>query len=184
MQNRVNIRQQLRHGWLKKPIGSRQYQPWLLDKASLTLHLKKRYKRFSVQNVKLSFDQPFNDELDMLCNLTQGNPLIRDVILLGNQQPIVFAHSILPKQSLRGAWYSLGKLGNKPLGEALFANPKVKRTKLMFKKINKHHALFQQIQKHLHIDEHYLWARRSSFHLNGANILVTEVFLPAILDKA
>jgi chorismate--pyruvate lyase len=88
---------------------------------------------------------------------------------------------VLPRASLRGAWNGLGRLGNKPLGATLFANPKVKRTPLSYKKLTSNHALYQHAVQHLTDKPSYLWARRSIFSLSCANIMVTEVFLPQLL---
>ena len=95
----------------------------------------------------------------------------------------MFAHSVLPRGSLRGAWNGLGRLGNKPLGATLFANPKVKRTPLSYKKLTPNHALYQHAIQYLTQKPSYLWARRSIFSLNCANIMVTEVFLPQLLAQ-
>jgi len=88
----------------------------------------------------------------------------------------VFAHSVLPHKSLRGRWLALSRLGNKPLGATLFANPRVKRTALSYKKLSRHHALYKHAAKGLNDKPPYLWARRSVFSLNCANIMLTEVF--------
>lgn len=112
--------------------------------------------------------------------------LVREVHLRGNGQPVVFAHSILPRQHLRGAWLGLRMLGNKPLGASLFANPKVCRTALEFKKLNRYHPLYQLAVAHMQPAQKpdMLWARRSIFILNHAKIMVTEVFLPHVLTQA
>jgi chorismate--pyruvate lyase len=95
---------------------------------------------------------------------------------------VVFAHSVLPRSSLRGAWHNLGRLGAKPLGAVLFANPEVTRTPLAFRKLLPHHALYTRAVEHLAERPACLWARRSVFMLNNAPILVTEVFLPGVLE--
>ena len=67
----------------------------------------------------------------------------------------------------------------------LFTNPVVKRTPLRFKKLNAGHPLFRRACRGLPATTAVpssLWARRSLFTLHGQSILVTEVFLPAILD--
>jgi chorismate lyase len=100
---------------------------------------------------------------------------------MDSNQPVVFAHSVLPYVSLRGAWHGLGKLGNKPLGAALFANAKVKRTPLEYKKLPRHHPISMRVTEHVQHVPKVLWARRSVFQLNCARILVTEVFLEQLL---
>ncbi len=152
-------------------------QPWLIDNGSLTARLKARYADFSVQKVTLKNAKALIDEPQLLGLKTNQHAQIREVVLMGNNQPVVFAHSVLPYASLRGAWRGLGKLGNKPLGAALFANSKVKRTPLEYKKLSRHHPISMRVAGHVPNAPKVLWARRSVFQLNCAKILVTEVFL-------
>jgi chorismate lyase len=168
------------------------YQPWLIGTGSLTARLQRRYVRFAVKPVAVKYAKPIQDEAALLHLPAYKAALIREVLLIGNNQPVVFAHSVLPRASLRGAWNGLGRLGTKPLGAALFANPVVKRTPLSYKKLSKNHVLYGRAVKHLQNqllntqqlvqNPTYLWARRSIFSLNCANILVTEVFLPHLLE--
>ncbi|OQW67845.1 MAG: chorismate--pyruvate lyase [Proteobacteria bacterium ST_bin12] len=158
-------------------------QPWLIDDSSLTARLKARYPDLAVQPVLIKNTIAFNDESALIGLKAVQHALVRDVLLIGNNMPVVFAHSVLPKSSLRGPWNGLGKLGNKPLGAALFANPQVKRAPLSYKKLSPHQVLYQKATQHLSIKPAYLWARRSVFSLNCANILVTEVFLPQLLSS-
>ncbi|MDP1658201.1 MAG: chorismate lyase [Methylotenera sp.] len=174
-------RSQQRYLWLNKPLQSNAYEAWLIDNGSLTQRLQQRYARFSVQPVTLKFAKPIQDEAALLHLPVHKTALIREVLLMGDNQPVVFAHSVLPRASLRGAWNGLGRLGNKPLGATLFANPKVKRTPLSYKKLTPNHALYQYATQYLTQKPSYLWARRSIFSLNCANIMVTEVFLPQLL---
>ena len=173
---------QTRYRWLIKPLYSCGYQHWLTNNGSLTARLQKKYENFSVRPLTVKYAIPIKDEATLL-NLPIGKAaLVREVLLLGNDRPVVFAHSVLPRSSLRGLWHGLGKLGSQPLGATLFANPKVKRTLLSFKKLSSNHALYQQAAKHLCIKPPYLWARRSIFSLSCAKIMVTEVFLPHIIE--
>ena len=169
--------------WIDKPMRSGVMQPWLIDIGSLTVRLKARYADFAVHPVLHINAKAFADEYALLGLKSNQHALIRDVLLMGHNQPVVFAHSVLPHASLRGAWRGLGKLGNKPLGAALFADQKVKRTPLKYKKLSRNHTLYQRATQHLANKPSYLWARRSVFSLNCATILVTEVFLPPLLSK-
>jgi chorismate--pyruvate lyase len=195
-QNRSHPRQQ----WLKKPMLCGAYRKWLIDNGSLTARLQQRYAKFAVNPVAVKYAKPINDEATLLHLPAYKAALIREVLLIGNNQPVVFAHSVIPRASLRGAWNGLGRLGNKPLGATLFANPKVKRTPLEYKKLPKHHPISMRVSRmnnqlqlvysagttlavaeHMQTSPKALWARRSIFSLNCARILVTEVFLEQLL---
>ncbi len=173
--------QNKRAHWLKKPILSGQYRPALSDDGSLTMRLKSEFTDFSVRPIAVSYARAFLDEMPALALSLRQTALIRNVLLMSNQRALVFAHSVLPLASLRGPWLGLRQLGCQPLGEALFANPQVKRTALSYQKLYAQHALYQQAVAALGAKPAYLWARRSVFSLHRANIMVTEVFLPPIL---
>lgn len=168
--------------WLRKPISSGRYRNWLIDAQSLTLRLQSRYQDFNVTPILIAYAKANQDEIARL-QITNHEPvLIRNVFLNGHQNPVVFAHSVIPKKVLRGGWLGLKHLGAKPLGASLFANPKVTRTSFTFKKIGKNHPLFNEIKAYYSTTTTELWARRSVFNYQRANIMVTEVFLPNILN--
>ena len=173
----------LRSNWLKKPFSALRYRSWLVNEGSLTARLQLRYADFHVEALSQQNAKPIDDEAAILKRKQSTITNVRDVLLKGNKCTLVYAHSVLPYSSLRGEWVKLGKLGNQPLGATLFGNPRVKRTPLSYKKLSKHHVLYQQAVVHLPQAPTYLWAQRSIFSLKCAKILVTEVFLPTICDQ-
>jgi chorismate--pyruvate lyase len=185
MENQLHLQfvgyQGLRSQWLKKPINSGRYRDWLIDKGSLTKRLQLRAKDFKVKPIKVLNAKPQIDEAALIGLARHQVGLLREVQLIDELAPVVFARSILPLSSLSGVWLGFRKLGNKPLGEILFSNSKLKRTPLMFKKLQRHQALYQLATTHIVEKPSTLWARRSLFMLGNAQILVTEVFLPGIL---
>jgi chorismate--pyruvate lyase len=110
--------------------------------------------------------------------------VVREVSLSCGQQPVVFAHSVVEMRARRGAWRMLAALGVRPLGAALFADPRVERFPLRFRWLNSRHELYNSALKLIERPPAGLWARRSLFELRGSRLLVTEVFLPAILALA
>ena len=188
LNNRANL--------LKSPVNSGKFRAYLIDKGSLTRRLQLQSQHFSVTPLRLRQAKALQDEAALLALKVQQHALQRDVLLVCDGVPVVFAHSVLPNQSLRGDWRGLGCLGSKPLGATLFANPKVQRTPLTYKKLSSHHRLYQRILRYQLANHQIhsqllklgqpLWARRSVFSLRSSNlgqtkILVTEVFLPTIL---
>ena len=108
--------------------------------------------------------------------------MVREVFLRCGAVPVVFAHSVIRLEGLRGAWRWLGSLGTRPLGAALFSDPRVQRTPLAFRAIGPRHPLFRRATVVPASSLRPLWARRSLFLLEGAPLLVTEIFLPGILE--
>jgi chorismate--pyruvate lyase len=94
----------------------------------------------------------------------------------------VFAHSVTQLASLSGTWRGLARLGARPLGAALFANPRVRRRPLGFRKLGPRDELHTRACAATGRRLPALWARRSLFVLGKSPILVTEIFLPGILD--
>jgi len=162
-------------------MNSGNYRHWLADPGSLTRRLQSLSNDFHVRPSRHQYARAQIDEAQLLGLSRRENALLREVYLYSNGEPVVFAHSVLPCQSLRGEWLALGRLGNKPLGAALFMNPKVTRTQLEFKKLSNHHALYRRAVRHLAVKPQAVWARRSIFRLGHSAIMVTEVFLPQVL---
>ena len=157
------------------------YVPWLRDHGSLTLHIQQRCTVFSVRNVCSCLMTAAHDETALLGLSPQQKIYTREVFLHADNQPVVFAHSVVAPQYLRGTWQSLQRLGNRPLGALLFAHPLVKRAPLHYRTLKPGHPLYRRAIVTLNNPPPKLWARRSIFTLYGAPLLVTEVFLPEIL---
>ena len=171
----------LQHGWLAHPFRTpRALRGWLSDRGSLTRRLKARHADFSVSLVARGLALPFPDEAMALRLRPQAQAYVRDVLLMGGGHIRVFAHSVLPSNGLRGGWSGITRLGTKPLGEALFTNPRVRRLGLTSRRLDARHPLYRAAKRHTGLTAQHLWARRSMFCLDGRPLLVTEVFLPAI----
>ena len=163
-------------------MGSGRYRPWLVETASLTQRLQSRSTTFAVNTLALKQALPAPDAASLLGISSRHPALMREVHLLCNGQPAVYASSVLPQSSLRGAWRGLGRLGNRSLGSMLFSNPRVSRAPLSYRKLTAQHLLYRQAVAHIETKPRFVWARRSVFHLDCAAILVTEVFLPSVLS--
>jgi chorismate lyase len=155
--------------------------PWLRDRGSLTQRIQQRCSRFAVRGVRSGLARIALDESALLGIAAQHLAYSREVFLYADDQPVVFAHSALAREHLRGAWSAVRTLGNKPLGALLFAHPLVERMPLHYQALRITHPLYRRAAGVLRHPPHRLWARRSLFYLHDAPLLVTEVFLPGIL---
>ena len=157
------------------------YTSWLRDNGSLTKRIQQRCHTFSVQHIHSGLMRAARDEITLLDLARQQNIYTREVYLYADNKPVVFAHSVVATQHLRGAWRSLNNLGARPLGAVLFAHPLVHRASLHYQALKANHVLYHRAISKLDIAPTKLWARRSIFTLHGAPLLVTEIFLPDIL---
>ena len=163
------------------PVTAAAYAPWLRDHGSLTWRIQQRCTVFSVRNAGNCLATAAYDETALLGLPSRQKIYTREVFLYADGTPVVFAHSVVAPQHLRGAWQALQSLGNKPLGALLFAHPLVERAPLHYKALKPQHALYQRAANVLDAAPERLWARRSLFTLREVPLLVTEVFLPEIL---
>jgi chorismate--pyruvate lyase len=167
------------HGWLAHAFRApRALRSKLSDRGSLTRRLQARHVDFQVRPVARGLALPFADEARLLHLHPHTLAYVRDVLLIGDGRTRVFAHSVLPRSSLRGGWNSITRLGTRPLGEALFSNPRIRRLGLSIRRLDARHPLYRAAQRHTGITARQLWARRSVFCLDSRPLLVTEVFLP------
>ncbi|MFN3544171.1 MAG: chorismate--pyruvate lyase family protein [Thiobacillus sp.] len=169
-----------RQGWLAHPHPiPRPLRAWLSDTGSLTRRLKARCAHFRVLPLAVGIARPNADEVELLGLKPGMRAYVREVLLLCNEIPVVFAHSVLPCAGLRGGWNDITRLGTRSLGEALFNDHRIQRQPLAYKAVRRGHPLFDRIAAP-HAQVRALWARRSLFCLHSHPLLVTEVFLPAI----
>lgn len=159
-----------------------ELRPWLRDHGSLTLRIQQRCERFTVRSVKSALARIASDESSLLGIAPHQLAWSREVFLCADDQPVVFAHSACAAKNLRGAWSAVRGLGSKPLGALLFSHHQVVRLPLHYRALNAHHPLYRLAASVLSDPPGRLWARRSLFYLHNAPLLVTEVFLPEILQ--
>ena len=168
--------------WHRYPAGAdARWRHWLVNRGLLTRRIEARCERFSVrlrsQRVaRAHLDEPF------IAGPHARQVLVREVTLNCGQTPVIYAHSVVRTRFLRGAWRALDTLGSRPLGAALFNDPRVQRHPMRFRKLNARHPLHREACREAGKRLPALWARRTLYVLRSAPILVTEVFLPALLD--
>ena len=104
--------------------------------------------------------------------------IIRQVHLLCDGQPWIYARTIIPVTSLRGKLQRLAHLGARPLGGMLFADPGMQRGRVELARISRGQAVYKAATCHLRQRPAEIWGRRSVFRLFDRPLLVSEVFLP------
>lgn len=153
-------------------------KPWLLDQGSLTQRLKQRCSGvFSVRVLQQAWQRPSLDEVQCLKMRYSDVALIREVQLLCDDVPLVFARTVIPVRSLSGLERRLAHLGNRPLGAFLFANASLQRGEMELACIERGSKLGGIAAQELPNRLQQFWGRRSVFSLNNNNLLVSEIFL-------
>lgn len=150
---------------------------WLFDPASLTARIIKTCPgQFSVNVLSQTYSHPRLSEHQVLQMANRETALIREVHLMCDNHPIVYARTVIPVSTLTGAQKRLSRLGNKPLGAVLFSDRTMQRSEVRIA-----HLKPQQVKlnSQLEVD---IWGRRSIFKLSGKPLLVSEFFLPELFS--
>lgn len=165
---------QLQRG--RVPVG---LAGWLLDSASLTLRLQRLCPgRFRVRVLSQQWGLAAPDEAQRLGMRGRGLAVIRQVQLLCDDRPWVYARTVIPATSLRGRLRRLAHLGSRPLGGMLFSDPGMHRGAVELACIGKHEHLYTSATRTLRKRPKNVWGRRAVFRLSSHPLLVSEVFLP------
>ena len=153
-----------------------RWRHWLLDRGSLTQRLIAASDgQFQVRILAQGIAKPRRSEAQILCIANHHLAVVREVILYGNDQPWVYARSVLPLSSLTGRLTRLRKLDERPLGALLFADPSMRRGKLELASVQPSKVA---LPLELGIFDTPLWGRRSVFYIADKPLLVSEIFLP------
>ncbi|RUQ34180.1 MAG: chorismate lyase [Candidatus Competibacteraceae bacterium] len=164
------------------PPSSRLWPPdlshWLFDAGSLTQRLLQRCPgQFRVQVLRQGWTRPDHDEAAALGLRRDAWAWTREVRLCCDEQPWVFARTVIPARTLRGRGRRLTRLGTRPLGAALFTDPGIRRGPLEVARIAAGQSLHQRAVAGCADPSAARWGRRSLFWLDGSPLLVCEIFL-------
>ena len=152
---------------------------WLLDAGSLTQRLRQACAgRFRVRVLGQGWTRPSRDEAHALKLRPDAWAWAREVQLFCDQRPWVFARTLIPARTLRGRGRRLTRLGAKPLGAVLFADPGVRRGPVEIARIATGQRLHRRAFADFAEPPDAIWGRRSLFQIDDRPLLVCEFFLP------
>lgn len=172
--------------WLRRvpPGMAPRLRPWLNDPGSLTARIRARCAHFEVRVLRQASARCCTDEARLFGLRDGARAVVREVLLVADGVPVVFARSLVPLSQGRGAWQVFRRVGSRPLGAWLFADPRVARGTLAFACLDRRDARYHAgfAAAGLAPVPERVWARRSLFRWCGRSLLVTEMFLPGILE--
>jgi chorismate--pyruvate lyase len=149
-----------------------QLWSWLRDQGSLTRRLQGRCPTggFNVEVVSERLERPRLSEATLLGLAAGRLAWVRQVYLRCGTRRWVYARTVIPVPTLRGANAGLIRLGTRPLGGFLFSHPQVRRGELQVARTGLPQA-------------GTVYGRRSLFFLRGRSLLVSEFFLDAFVQE-
>lgn len=150
----------------KSMLAQSGHNELFFEKGSLTAALTTLSKgSFDVNVLSQKIAIPYWHEQKKLKSVATRAAYIREVELLIQGNPVVYARTIIP-HSLVGR--RLQGLGKTPLGHLLFKDGRMRVSKRQFAAIESGQYLIQ--------------ARRTPYEYQGETILVSEFFLPKLND--
>lgn len=135
---------------------------------------------FRVQVLSQGWARPLRSEARALGSRRGRRCIVRQVLLLCDERPWVFARTVIPVTSLHGPQRHLMHLGSRPLGAVLFADKSMRRGVVELTRIAPAHGLYRYATANLQRKPAAIWGRRSVFRVGGRPLLVSEIFLPGI----
>jgi len=156
---------------------------WLQANGSLTARLR-RHGDVTVHVLAQGTMRLWREEQ---VDLGTRSGYVREVVLLLDKVPLVWARSATPLHAIQGPWRAMQGLGARPLAELLFEGRRLERAPL-----RTHHLIKSSLQER-HIRNQWRdfsrqtaqgdaprWARSSVFWHKGQPLRVMEAFSPWI----
>ena len=154
-------------------------RPWLAERGSLTARLAAACPgRLRVAVLAEGWALPAAEEARRLGLRRGARAWVRHVHLLCGRTPWLFARTVVPAATLRGAGAGLRRLGERPLGELLHRSPGVGRSALEVAPLPAGHPLHRLAWPRGGAAA--IWGRRSVYTMRGRALLVSEFFLPPL----
>jgi chorismate--pyruvate lyase len=177
--------------WLAHPEGVRAdaaMRDWLTTPGSLTARLIAHSRQFRVQKLRQAPNVCLADEAAAIGLDRPRRVWEREVLLRCDGAPVVYGHTVVPTSASAHDWPLFSALGERSLGTTLFYDPLVKRGPLEFARIRPGHPLLARVvaasgREGLGLRSDTVhFARRCVYRRRQGLLLVTEVFLPAVLN--
>lgn len=173
--------------WLNKEasqqtISEKRVYPFLYHENSLTRFIQQHCSGlFNLELISEEWQQPIRNEADLLSLTDNDTAFIRKVFLKDDEQLLVYARSIIPEKTLSGNNKRLLEMGKQPLGDFLFNDDSTYRDVMRYAIIPVDCELHAEATNGSDVTSE-LWGRQSLFYIEQKPLLVTEIFLPAILE--
>ena len=154
---------------------------WIFETPSLTRRMQQLCNgTFRVRVLSQQWQRPMFNERVTLGMRDDEYGMVRQVQLLCNEEPWIFARTVIPVRTLSGSQRRLAHLGNKPLGALLFADKSVRRGGMQVACIGPGQDIYNVATGKSRRHARVIWGRRSVFYRNKKPLLVSEIFLPPV----
>lgn len=180
----MQSRWQTAAAWSRNKIP-RYLAPYLLDKSSTTQWMcAAGIKPVKVAVLSQSWQTLVPSE-NLLLNLkNRTKALVREVEISSNHNLLMLARAVFPASTLKGKTkFIQRRLDDSPLGELLFQEPSLQRSDFELALLNLSICEYSFAKCYSKKIQEPIWARRSVFWFRQKPILLTEMFLPALVKR-
>lgn len=125
---------------------------------------------------------PAADEAALLNLPEDALAWIREVVIFDEKNTYMYARTIIPSQTLTGKLRQLQQLNSQSLGSLLFKLPEMKRSEFEFMTIKPESAWHRKISQNTDLAAVEIDGRRSLFSMKKKQLLLTEFYLPGVLE--
>ena len=146
---------------IEHELTNAEIKSWLLEQGPITKRIKS-IAEFRLELIQDELSDATDDEI-LFLKIDSEEIRIREVILFGNENPMVFARTIIPNTTIEKGLRELGKIGNKPLGDILFEKDIFSKEDIVFATFKDEESLF--------------WGRKIKYTVKDQPFSVMEVFL-------
>ena len=166
--------------------SSRRVRAWLQVEGSLSARIASVSGKLAVRVLRQGPVRLQPAEAERLGCPAGAGAHGREVILLADGVPVVYARSVLQAVHARGTWKAIRGLGNRALADLLFGLPPAHRSEFEFARFAPGSGVAATVHRRWRDVTGADWGRRevwaccSVFTRRGAPLLVTECFAPAI----
>lgn len=152
------------------------------DAGSMTKKIKELSNdQMSVTVLDHSWQKPHESERKILSQQNVWG-IGREVVLSGINVPWIYARSFFPMDVVKAHGQQFTGLGQRPLGEILFSDPRISRSDYSIACLLPGHREYQVAADAFKLYPEFMWARRSQFYLPSGAIVLLEVFSP-LMEK-
>ena len=162
------------------PKISDRVKKCLLDNGSLIQYLEDKIAvKISPLLKNQRWNKPCPAESKILRLRSGGYGFIRETLLISDKQPLVFARTVIPPNTLPHT-PKLTYFGEKPLGHLLFSNKYTYRKTIAIGTLKKLPTVNGQTP--CQSTDGVIWGRRSIFYIKSKPLLLTEILLPETIQ--
>lgn len=165
------------------PVLSECSKNLLAQAQSLTTRAVKTWGPTEIFLIDAYWGMPHFDEMRQLNIELRQVAYIREIFMMQAGEKLWYARSVTPQSFLHSKLRLLPYLHTRPLANLVFVGSQFKRSVFEYAAIHPHHSNYARLWEGIEEQVQHLPARRSQFRLQKNALLLTEIFLPKLLQR-